>query len=352
MVAWGMPPPRPSPRRGRGREKTRVSNEEQGCWSVGSVWRGQPLLSARLRLRLLVPADAPRLAELLDDWEVVKYTAAIPHPYALADGESFVATMDSRRQAGKGVALAMERTLDRQVVGVIGFGLDTDGTPELGWWVGRAYWGDGYATEAARRLLRHLFADLGFDTAWATAHPDNAGSRAVMAKLGMGLANHTRTSLPARGASVVMPVYTLSAEDWRRAHAARPTLLVAAAALIDVDGRVLMATRPPGKMMSGLWEFPGGKVHAGETPEAALVRELEEELGIDVRESCLAPLAFASHDYDTFHLLMPLYAVRQWRGDLTAREGQGLTWVRASRMADLPMPPADIPLVALLRDWL
>jgi 8-oxo-dGTP diphosphatase len=113
-----------------------------------------------------------------------------------------------------------------------------------------------------------------------------------------------------------------------------------------------MATRPPGKMMSGLWEFPGGKVHAGETPEAALVRELAEELGIDVRESCLAPLAFASHDYDTFHLLMPLYAVRQWQGEVTAREGQGLTWVRASRMGDLPMPPADIPLVALLRDWL
>lgn len=329
-----------------------MSDEEIGCWSVGSVWRGQPLLSARLKLRPLVPDDAPRLAELLNDWEMVKHTAAIPHPYAPADGESFVATMEGKRLAGKGIALAMERTLDRQLIGVIGFGLEADGTPELGWWVGRACWGDGYATEAARRLLRHLFADLGYASAWASAHPDNAASRAVMGKLGMVLAKHQRIGQPARGESVVMPVYTIAAEDWSRAHAARPTLLVAAAALIDVDGRVLMATRPPGKMMSGLWEFPGGKVHAGETPEAALVRELAEELGIDVRQSCLAPLAFASHDYDTFHLLMPLYAVRQWQGDITAREGQGLTWVRAHRLGDLPMPPADIPLVALLRDWL
>ncbi|MGE5476767.1 MAG: GNAT family N-acetyltransferase, partial [Bacteroidales bacterium] len=266
-----------------------MSDEEQGCWSVGSVWRGHPLLSARLKLRPLTEADAPRLTQLLDDWEVVKYTAAIPHPYTLNDGISFIASQRERARTGKGVALAMERSLDGDVIGVIGFGLETDGTPELGWWLGRAFWNQGYATEAARRLVRHLIADLGFSSVWAAAHPDNAGSQAVMAKLGMTLANHQRVGQPARGDSVVMPVYGLTADAWRQAHAARPTLLVAAAALIDADGRVLMATRPPGKMMSGLWEFPGGKIHPGETPEAALVRELAEELGIDVRESCLAP---------------------------------------------------------------
>jgi 8-oxo-dGTP diphosphatase len=135
------------------------------------------------------------------------------------------------------------------------------------------------------------------------------------------------------------------------ARSLRPTLLVVAAALVDGDGRVLMASRPAGKSMEGLWEFPGGKVHEGETPEAALVRELEEELGIDVTESCLAPVAFASHDYDTFHLLMPLYLVRVWKGNPSAREGQELRWVRAARLGDLPMPPADIPLVAILREW-
>ncbi|MBI5162496.1 MAG: (deoxy)nucleoside triphosphate pyrophosphohydrolase [Magnetospirillum sp.] len=129
-------------------------------------------------------------------------------------------------------------------------------------------------------------------------------------------------------------------------------LLVVAAALVDIDGRVLMATRPPGRPLSGLWEFPGGKVHAGEMPEQALIRELDEELGIGVGESCMAPLAFASHDYDVFHLLMPLYAIRTWRGTPTPREGQELRWVRPARMGDLPMPPADIPLAALLSDWL
>jgi 8-oxo-dGTP diphosphatase len=133
---------------------------------------------------------------------------------------------------------------------------------------------------------------------------------------------------------------------------ARPLLLVAAAALIDVDGRVLVAQRPPGKAMAGLWEFPGGKVRAGETPEAALVRELEEELAIDTRESCLAPIAFASYAYDDFHLLMPLFACRVWRGQITPREGQAIRWVFPARLADLPMPPADAPLVALLCDLL
>jgi 8-oxo-dGTP diphosphatase len=329
-----------------------MNDEELGCWSTATVWRGHSLLSARLRLRPLTEADAPRLAELLDDWEMVRLTANIPHPYDEDDGLSFVRMMDEKRRARIGAALGMERTLDGALIGVIGFGTETDGTPELGWWVGRDYWGQGYATEAARRMLRHLFIDLGFETAWASAHPDNMASRTVMTRLGMLRARFERVGMPARGQSVEMPVYAMTAEDWRRDHEARPTVLVVAAALIDVDGRVLMASRPPGKMMSGLWEFPGGKIHTGETPEAALVRELAEELGIDVGQSCLAPLAFASHDYDTFHLLMPLYAVRQWKGEVTPREGQELKWVRASRLSDLPMPPADIPLVALLRDWL
>jgi 8-oxo-dGTP diphosphatase len=129
-----------------------------------------------------------------------------------------------------------------------------------------------------------------------------------------------------------------------------PVVLVVAGALVDADGRVLIARRPEGKRMAGLWEFPGGKVAAGETPEAALVRELQEELGVDTRESCLAPIAFASHRYDDFHLLMPLYVCRVWKGVPAPREGQSLAWVRPERLSDYPMPPADAPLVALLRD--
>ncbi len=132
----------------------------------------------------------------------------------------------------------------------------------------------------------------------------------------------------------------------------RPIVLVVAVALIDVDGRVLLAQRPAGKPMAGLWEFPGGKVDAGETPEGALIRELAEELGIDVAASCLAPFAFASHAYADFHLLMPLYVCRKWQGSVTPREGQQVTWVRPARLADYAMPPADKPLVAMLRDLL
>jgi 8-oxo-dGTP diphosphatase len=134
--------------------------------------------------------------------------------------------------------------------------------------------------------------------------------------------------------------------------AARPVVLVAAVALIDVDGRVLLAQRPEGKPLAGLWEFPGGKMHPGETPEAALIRELDEELGIDVAAECLAPFTFASHAYEAFHLLMPLYVCRKWQGIVTPREGQRLKWVRPKQLADYPMPPADKPIVAMLRGLL
>src|SRR5712672_3029390 len=125
-------------------------------------------------------------------------------------------------------------------------------------------------------------------------------------------------------------------------------VLVAACALIDADGRVLIAERPAGRSMAGLWEFPGGKVEAGETPEATLIRELKEELGIVVKEECLAPLTFASHAYPDFHLLMPLYVCRRWKGIVAPQEGQRLAWVRPARLRDYPMPPADEPLVAHL----
>jgi 8-oxo-dGTP diphosphatase len=130
------------------------------------------------------------------------------------------------------------------------------------------------------------------------------------------------------------------------------TILVSAVALIDRDGRVLLAQRPEGKSMAGLWEFPGGKVEPGETPEVALIRELHEELGIETWSSCLAPLTFASHSYPDFHLLMPLFACRKWQGQPQSKEGQALKWVRPSELRSYPMPPADLPLIPILRDWL
>jgi len=127
-------------------------------------------------------------------------------------------------------------------------------------------------------------------------------------------------------------------------------LLVVACALIDADGRVLIARRPEGKQLAGLWEFPGGKIEAGERPEDCLIRELKEELGIDVKQECLAPLTFASHAYAEFHLMMPLYICRRWQGMAASREGQALKWVHPARLRDYPMPPADAPLIPFLID--
>jgi 8-oxo-dGTP diphosphatase len=141
--------------------------------------------------------------------------------------------------------------------------------------------------------------------------------------------------------------------ETRRPERPLPTVLAAAVALVDVDGRVLVQQRPAHKSWAGWWEFPGGKVHLGETPEAAVVRELKEELALDITESCLAAFTFASHAYDDFHLLMPLYLCRVWKGTPTPREGQTLTWIRPMELARLPqLLPADLPLVAMLRDWL
>jgi 8-oxo-dGTP diphosphatase len=129
-------------------------------------------------------------------------------------------------------------------------------------------------------------------------------------------------------------------------------VLVVACALVDVDGRVLICKRPQGKSLAGLWEFPGGKVEAGETPEAALIREMDEELGITITQSCLAPFVFASHTYETFHLMMPLYLCRRWSGVVVAKEHEALAWVKPNALSDYDMPPADAPLIAYLKDFL
>ena len=305
---------------------------------------GQPLCSARLRLRPMVSQDAAVLADMAYDWDVTRYTT-LPFPYDLSNAETLI------EHSREGVLLVLERLLDREIVGCIVAHPDGSGGHEVSYWLGRAHWGHGYATEAARRFFRHLFVDRNFSTLWTTVNPDNVASVHVIAHLGMVQQGKTLVHFPGQPQPVALPKYVLGRNGWQAAHANRPKLLVAAAALIDGDGRVLMTTRPHGKSMAGLWEFPGGKVHADETPEQALRRELAEELGVDTAEGCMAAIAFASHDYDAFHLLMPLYAIRVWQGNPVAQEGQELKWLKPSQILDMPMPPADIPLVAMLREW-
>jgi len=328
-----------------------VPTEAEGCQAAERGWHGAPLLSARLRLRRLLPGDAAEVARLLDDWKVVRSTSNIPFPYDIRNATEFITMVTRESNEGRALVFAVEERLTGQLVGCVGAALQA-GTAELGYWIGRAHWGQGYATEAVRRCLRVLFRNFGIGLIWASALPENAASRRVLEKTGFAFDRRQQMDLPARGCCAELELLVLDREVWEAGQITRPILLVAAVALIDLDGRVLLAQRPPGKSMAGFWEFPGGKLDPGETPEAALVRELREELGIDVGQSCLAPLAFASHDYDTFHLLMPLYACRQWLGTPHPREGQTLAWVRAPKLSEYPMPPADIPLVAILRDWL
>jgi 8-oxo-dGTP diphosphatase len=238
-----------------------------------------------------------------------------------------------------------------------GFGI----APELdkrqavvGYWLGKPYWGQGFASEALAVGLDYAFATFDIDWARASVVPENHASIRVLEKGGFRYDGIGLEPAPARGGPVGIEFRALSRTEWlkRKEPPPLPIVLVAAVALVDADGRVLIAKRPPGKSMAGLWEFPGGKVQERETPESALIRELKEELSIDVKQACLAPITFASHRYETFHLLMPLYVCRRWDGMVTPQEGQETKWVMPGKLADYPMPPADSPLIAMLRDFL
>lgn len=267
--------------------------EPEGCWSAGVGWLGQPQDTAHLRLtpigEIRTDGFAVRAANRLTGEEIASFQILLDRPSHTAQLLVFFAPAAAERD---------------------------------------------FAAESLRRCLRMLFVNFGIALVKAENRTAEQGFEGVFAALGF-----TADS-------------TLDWPKWAEIRALRKHVLVVAAALIDADGRVLLAQRPTGKAMAGQWEFPGGKIDPGETPEQALIRELKEELGIDVTESCLAPIAFASHDYDHFHLLMPLYAIRQWRGKPEAREGQTLAWASKDKLNAYPMPPADIPLVAQLRDWL
>ena len=248
-------------------------------------------------------------------------------------------------------------------MGCIGIRLDLKPrVGNLGYWIGRRYWGHGVATEAVTRFSRWALANLDLDHLEASVIADNPASAAVLRRAGFREAGTGEAGFLARGGKHPVLHFEARRNDLSppaptSAQTAAPPgakriVLVAACALIDVDGRILLSRRPEGKAMAGLWEFPGGKLEPGETPEAALIRELHEELGIDVAESCLAPFAFASHAYDKFHLLMPLYLCRRWSGRPESRENQTLAWVPPRRLTEYPMPPADKPLIPLLRDFL
>ncbi|MEJ1978140.1 MAG: 8-oxo-dGTP diphosphatase MutT, partial [Acetobacteraceae bacterium] len=294
----------------------------------------------------------------------------LPFPYPRTLTDEWIASTAAQRTAGTAYHLAItgEENGQELVIGCVGLRLDLKpGTGNLGYWVGRRYWGHGVATEAAGRVARWALANLPIDRIEAHVAEGQPGFRggAAANRAAPRSAPGRETFLARGGDHPVLRFEATREESVRRRRRAtgrhppalavstgKPLLLVAACALIDADNRVLLARRPEGKKMAGLWEFPGGKMQPGETPEVALIRELKEELGIDVAQACLAAFAFASHDYERFHLLMPLFLCRRWTGNPTGLEGQSLAWVRPNKLTDYDMPPADKPLIPLLRDFL
>jgi 8-oxo-dGTP diphosphatase len=321
-----------------------------------------PLATERFTLRPFRAEDAEEMHRLVNDWEVVRMLSHLPFPYPRALADDWIASTARGLAEGSAWHLAITgKEGDREtVVGAVGLRLDPRRrSATLGYWVGRRFWRHGVASEAAGRLARWALAHLDLDRIGANVSIDNPASAAVLRRIGFREVGTGSEAFLARGGEQKVLVFEATRDDLFGAVEAdpapegvKPLLLVAACALIDADSRVLLARRPEGKKMAGLWEFPGGKLNPGETPEAALIRELKEELAIDVAEACLAPFAFASHAYERFHLLMPLYLCRRWRGRMEPLEGQTLAWVRPHKLADFPMPPADKPLIPLLRDFL
>ncbi len=328
------------------------------------------LVTARFILRPPRPRDAEAIHRLINDWGIVRMLAQLPFPYPRPLADSWIASTVEQAAAGQAHHFVITARRDDAVLGCVGVQIEAGARiADLGYWIARSHWGRGVASEAAGRIAHWALSERGLDRLTAQVATDNPASAAVLRRIGFRETGSGTQRFEARGAS--QPVLRFAAEpaDLRALSdlgsdlgpepsiepgpvARRPLVLVAACALIDSDSRILLSRRPEGRPMAGLWEFPGGKMEPGEIPERALIRELREELGIDVSSTCLAPFSFASHGYDGFHLLMPLYLCRRWQGMAEPREGQSLAWVRPDRLSEYAMPEADKPLVPLLRDYL
>ncbi|GAA4497142.1 bifunctional GNAT family N-acetyltransferase/(deoxy)nucleoside triphosphate pyrophosphohydrolase [Gluconacetobacter tumulicola] len=322
------------------------------------------LQAGPFRLRTLLSSDAGAMHRLVNDWSVIRMLSRVPFPYPRGLTDEWIAsTADlSRRGAAYHFAITHpESETPDSLIGCIGLQVDRGRrSATVGYWVGRPYWNRKVATSAVGRITRWALANMPVDRVAAAVAHDNPASIAVLRRLGFRETGTGHQEFVSRGGEHPVLLFEATRADMAMdapsagspTHAAeqKRVVLVAAVALIDTDGRILLARRPEGKPMAGLWEFPGGKVEAGETPEAALIRELDEELGLDVSRSCLAPYTFVSHDYGHFHLLMPVYVCRRWKNIPRPREGQTLAWVRGNELSAYPMPEADLPLVPLLRD--
>jgi 8-oxo-dGTP diphosphatase len=316
---------------------------------------GPVLRTARLLLRPLEAEDAPAFHRLINDWDICRKLPDAPFPYPASLAADWIAAAAADRAAGNAQQFGLVEHATGTLAGCAGlrFGKDRN-TAELGYWLGRRFWGQALGLEAATRLVDWAFAEFSLQKITATTAADNDASQTILRRAGFSRTGKGAQAFQCRpGAKLPVQHFAITRDAPAiQPCAAAPVVLVVAVALIDDEGRILLARRPEGKKMAGLWEFPGGKVNPGELPEAALARELKEELGIEVNPAQLAPFVFASHPYENFHLLMPLFLCRRWQGAPAPRENQALAWVAPDRLVEYPMPPADRPLIPMLRDFL
>jgi 8-oxo-dGTP diphosphatase len=319
-----------------------------------SLSAGPVLHTPRLTLRPLGHGDAEAFHRLINHWDICRRLPDAPFPYPASLAAEWIAAAAVDRATGVAQQFALVETATGGLIGAAGLRLSKDRrSADLGYWLGSAHWRQGFGLEAARRLTEWAFAELSVGHVTATVAADNEASIGLLRQVGLAEAGKGAQAFQCRpGTKLPVYYYALPREAPKEGTAPAPVLLVAAAALIDTEGRILLARRPEGKKFSGLWEFPGGKIDPGETPEVALARELREELGIEVRPKDLAPFTFASHAYEKFHVLMPVFLCRRWLGKPTPQEGQALAWVEPHRLVEYPMPPADRPLIPMLRDFL
>ncbi len=307
-----------------------------------------PLTTERLILRPLQVQDADAMATLANDSRVAQRLQHLPHPYTLADAHTFINSSQEALKKGTGLSLAIIRRADQTFMGVIGY------KEELGYWLGHEFWRQSYGKEAARSLIKFIFFVLQKNILSGTALTDNIASRRIFEGLGF---HQTGTkdciSLGYEGTKLGV-TYELSRKDFLSHYRSlnRPILWAVSAVLVNERGELLLTERPPGKSMAGVWEVPGGKIEPGETPEEALIRELKEEVGIDVEEEDLTSLSFISFPYESFHLVMPFYLCRRWTGTPYGAEGQAIKWVKYSDLVDFPMPLASLLSFYHLEDML
>jgi len=305
-------------------------------------------------LRPLQPSDSTSVHRLVNDWSVVRMLSHLPFPYPRELADQWITSTIDRQRTGTAWHFAICDGDD--LIGCIGLSLGHPGqAAKIGYWVGRDHWKKGIATTCLRPVIDWAFATLPIVRIIADVAEDNPASIALLARLGFNQTGTSRVPFLSRGPEP-QPVLTYTMNRATQPVVPEPglpatrILLVVAGILVDNAGRILLARRPPGKPLAGLWEFPGGKVEPHESPEQALIRELDEELGIDISAGCIAPFTFVSENIGARHLMMPLYLCRRWRNTPKPREGQELAWVSAEQLGDYPMPAPDRPLIPLLQD--